>query len=674
MANILHRLPGSRRLTALAWAASLCTAAALAGCGGQGAGGGGSAATSGTTPVALEIFSEKGELKASGADETALQILVKDAGNRPVPGQVVTLTADSGVVATDTVATNGQGVVTGKLSISAGDRANRTIRLTATVGTLKTLLDMPVTGTRLTASADKSALVIGETVKITATLEDDLQVPLANEDITLSSALGNAVPASARTDSKGRIEVSFQVTKAGANELITVDAPRVRPSPAGAVALQIADPSVTETLRVTGPQTIAIDPPVTAQPVTIRLSRPNGDIANKELKVTTTRGTIVDTGSPVRTDASGVATVQLRPGTSVGQVLVTAEMRNPVSGLFDGTGLRGQFNATFITQLPSDFDLQANPNSVSLNVSGGGTQRSEIKVRVYDATTNRNPVTGAFVRFRLLNDPSGGSLLSGGATTGTDGFASTTYIAGDRESGTDQVVVEATVEGVAAPKTATLTVAGSPLFVSIGSGNTLTDTGDKTTYQKDFNVRVTDSAGVAVKDVPVTVRLLPRYYVKGRHWWNGLLWTNGPMLVGSPPVSVRQRAQCANEDLNFDGSINPTGGPAGGTEDLNGDGRLWPGQVAAARPRLNEAVRTDDTGSVKVSITYARSFAYWAAFEVQVSAQVGGSQGRATTPFLLVGAPEDFSSETTPPPGRDSPYGTYIAPNPTDPDPCTIPD
>lgn len=673
MANILQRLSGSRRLVALAWAASLCVTAGLAACGGQGAGAGGSASMSETTPVALEIFSEKGALKSSGADQTALQILVKDAGNRPVPGQVVTLTADSGVVSTNSVATNGQGVVTGRLSISAGDRANRVIRLTATVGTLRQTLEVPVSGTRLTATADKSALVIGETVKIVAVLEDDLQVPLPNEDITFTSSLGNPVPSGAKTDSKGRVEVSFPVTRAGANERITVDAPRVRPNPAGSVLLQIADPSVTETLRLTGPQTIAIDPPVTAQPITIRLSRPSGAIANQELKVTTTRGTIVDTGSPVRTDVNGVATVLLRPGTSVGQVLVTAEARNPASGLFDGGGLRGQFNAAFITQLPSDFDVQANPNAVSVNIPGGGTQRSDIKVRVYDATTNRNPVTGAFVRFRLLNDPSGGSLLSGGSTTGTDGFATTTYIAGDRESGTDQVIVEATVEGVATPKTTTLTVAGSPLFVSIGSGNTLTETGDTTTYQKDFNVRVTDSAGVAVKDVPVTVRLLPLFYWKGFHQWNGKLWTN-----------AASRFQCENEDRNFDGTIDPNATftrfdaaigarvTVVGSEDVNGDGRLWPGQVAAARPRLNEAVRTDDTGSVKVTITYARSFAYWAAFDIQVSAQVGGSQGRATTPFLLVGSTDDFTQETTTPPGLNSPFGTYIAPVP--PDPCTRPD
>jgi hypothetical protein len=662
MANILSSLPAARRVVALGWAAALCVVAGLAGCGGQGAGaGGGSSTAGGTPPVAVEIYADKSSLRSSGADETALQILVKDAGNRPVPGQLVSLSSDSGLVTTNTVATNGQGVVTGKLGITAGDRANRSIKLVATVGGLRSEMTVQVTGTRLTANADKSALVIGDTVKITAQLEDDLQQPLANETVTFSSALGNPVPASARTDVKGKVEVSFTVTKAGNNEIISVDAPRVKPNPAGTVSLQIADPTVTETLQVSGPQMISIDKPVVAQRVSIRLSRPNGDIANKDVNVTTTRGTIV-TAMPVRTDSSGNAAVDLLPGNSVGQVLVTAEVRNPATGLFDGKGLRGQLNTIFVARQPSDFDVQANPNAVSLNVPGGGTQRSEIRVRVYDNSPNRNPVTGAFVRFTLNNDPSGGSLLSGGVTTGTDGFASTTYVAGDRESGTDQVVIEASVEGVTTRRTTTLTVAGSPLFVSIGTGNTLTPTGDSTTYQKDFNVRVTDSAGVAVKDVPVTVRLLPRFYYKGTHWYNGRFWTNSPRpIAGTNPVQyVAMSVQCANEDRNFDGTIDPTGGPTGGTEDTNGDARLWPGQVAAARPRLNESVRTDDTGSVKVTVTYARSFAYWAEYDVQVSAQVGGSQGRATTTFLLVGATDDFTSETTPPPGQQSPYGTFL--------------
>lgn len=669
MANILSSLPAARRVVALGWAASLCVVAGLAGCGGQGAGAGGSSSTGGTPPVAVEIYADKSSLRSSGADETALQILVKDAGNRPVPGQLVSLSSDSGLVTTNTVATNGQGVVTGKLGITAGDRANRSIKLVATVGSLRSEMTVQVTGTRLTATADKSALVVGDTVKISAQLEDDLQQPLANETVTFSSALGNPVPASARTDVKGKVEVSFAVIRAGSNEVISIDAPRVKPNPAGMVSLQIADPTVTETLQVTGPALIPIDEPVTPQRISIRLSRPNGDIANKDVNVTTTRGTIL-TAMPVRTDSSGNVSVDLLPGTmsgpdlltSVGQTLVTAEMRNPASGLFDGKGLRGQLNTIFIARQPNDFDVQANPNAVSLNVPGGGTQRSEIRVRVYDKSKNRNPVTGAFVRFTLKNDPSGGSLLTGGVTTGTDGFASTTYVAGDRESGTDQVIVEASVEGVATKKTTTLTVAGSPLFVSIGTGNTLTPTGDSTTYQKDFNVRVTDSAGVAVKDVPVTVRLLPRFYFKGTHWYNGKFWTNSPRpIIGTNPVQYEiMSVQCPNEDLNFDGTIDPTGGPSGGTEDTNGDGRLFPGQVAAARPRLNESVRTDDTGSVRVTVTYARSFAFWAQYDIQVSAQVGGSQGRATTGFLLPGLTEDFTTETTPPPGQESPFGTQI--------------
>jgi hypothetical protein len=620
--------------------AALGAASGLAGCGGQGAGAGGGAQTSGTGASIVEIISEKSALKSSGADQTALQILVKDSGNRPVVGQQVVLQADSGLVVADAATTNTQGVVTGKLSITAGDRSNRTIKLSASVGALKSEISIAVTGTKLTATVDKSALVIGETATLSAIVEDDLGLPLVNEEVTFASKAGNPVPASGRTDSKGKVVVTVAVTKAGA-DTITVDAPRVRPNPAGLITLQVADPTATETLQVTGAPTISIDPPVVAQRLTVKLSRPNGDIANKVLKVTTTRGSIVDPGVPFATNAQGIVLVDLLPGSSVGQVLVTAEAINPASGLYDGKGLKGQYNGAFITSLPAGFDIQTNPNVVSVNRPGGGTQRSEIRVRVYDATVNRNPVTNAFVRFRLVNDPSGGSLLSGGTSTNVDGFATTTYIAGERESGTDEVVVEATVEGVAAPKTAKLTVAGSPLFVSIGSGNTLTDTGDATTYQKDFNVRVTDSAGVAVKDVPITVRLLPQFYVKGRHLWNSERWTNASSF-----------RICPNEDKNFDGTIN-----AGLGEDSNNDGRLFPGQVAAARPRLNESVRTDDNGSVKVTITYARSWAYWAQFEIEVSAQVGGSQGRATEEFLLIGATGDFTAQDTSPPGEFSAYG-----------------
>jgi hypothetical protein len=139
--------------------------------------------------------------------------------------------------------------------------------------------------------------------------------------------------------------------------------------------------------------------------------------------------------------------------------------------------------------------------------------------------------------------------------------------------------------------------------------------------------------------------MLPDKYFKGEYEWK----------ISSDPANpttkwtLKGSQECANEDINFDGILNPG-------EDANQDGHLWPGQVASLPS--SGAITTDGNGETTVTLTYTKSYSTWVSYKLLMSAQVAGTEGQAIFSYQLNGVLTDYQNQDVPPPGRASPYGT----------------
>jgi hypothetical protein len=274
---------------------------------------------------------------------------------------------------------------------------------------------------------------------------------------------------------------------------------------------------------------------------------------------------------------------------------------------------------------------------VGANTAGSSTQQATLRAIVRDGTAQNNLVKNASVAFSILSDPSGGSLTQPAVVvTGSDGVASTSYIAGTSATALNGVKIQAQLVGGANPSaTASLTVAQKSLFISAGTGNTV-GTPSSATYQVDYAVFVTDAAGNAVPGVKLTVSALPVTYYKG------FLQYAAPQGPWQPAA----RTACANEDVNGNGILEPG-------EDINGNGRLDPGIPVQVTP----SVTTDASGQATVSLVYPRDHVYWLDVNLTIRGQASGTESSYTSLVHLMGLSTDYSDQNKTPPGVNSPYG-----------------
>jgi Bacterial Ig-like domain (group 1). len=220
-----------------------------------------------------------------------------------------------------------------------------------------------------------------------------------------------------------------------------------------------------------------------------------------------------------------------------------------------------------VALVPSKLTLQASPTASGPNSGTATSQQARLVATVVDA--NANPVSGATVNFTRLVDPSGGNLSQPSALTDSSGQASVQYIAGGSTTASNGVQLQAQVSGTSVLGTANLTVNQSALFIALGTGNVISNL-DPQTYQKDWVVYVTDSNGIAVPNITLTIKVLPLAYGKGQLTFNTNVWVYAPGAIF-----------CPNEDDGGTTGIasNAYNGVLDAGEDRNGDGRLQPGNV-----------------------------------------------------------------------------------------------
>ena len=593
---------------------------------------GSSGGSGGTSAASIEILSSSGSLNSAPGSTVSFVITVKDGLNTAVPAQEVVVSASSGTLtgANPTPVTNASGSINSVVLAPGADPSNRSITVLATVGTLTKSLVIPVVGTKLTIAGPGSALSGTSNLLYSITAVDSSGKPIAGGVLNVASTSGNSVSTNTlTTDVSGAATFTFRPTIAG----IYTDTLRITGLGASAEAsVSISDENFAFVLPASGTSL-----PVSAnQTVQVRYVSGGVGQPNRDVTFSTTRGNIVGL-STVKTDSTGTATIQINSATA-GPVTISAQ-----SG-----SARTSLTAAYVALTPATIVLQANPGAVPPNAGGGSVNQSSLSVIVRDSSGN--PVANRVVNFTAIRDGSNGTISPGTSTTDSNGSATVQFIPGALTTAANGVQITATVQPKSSDvppiptisSTAFLTVSGEALFISIGRSNLITVL-DTVTYQKDFQVYVTDANGSPATNRSIVMALEPISYGKG-------VLVYGTGSDGSKAWFGGDSTSCANEDVNFDGILQVS-------EDFNGSGRLEPGLPAVVSPGV---VTTDGFGFGKLTVRYGKNYARWTRLQLKARSLVGGTESSASTTYDLEMVIDDAKSEATPA-NVVSPFGTNFS-------------
>ncbi len=595
----------------------------------------------GTTAAAsITLLASSPQLGSSPGSAVTITAIVKDGSNNLLPQVPVTFTASSGALELPPASgegtqpvTNDSGQINAVLS-SGGDYTNRSITVSAISGGIAESVSINVAGTGLSISGENSA-TIGDQLTLTIVLTDSSGDPVANRAVEISSALANPLSAgSLTTNGAGQVQVVVTANNPG-SDTITASAQ-------GASAshnLTISGDQFQLTAPASGANLVIGD----CGTVQVNWEQSNAPVAGESVSFSTTRGTLYsDAGCTIPatsavTNGAGTATLRIR-SSNAGPATITA---------FVADGPATSRSVNFIATIPASISLQASPTTIGPNNGSQTNQQSTVTAIVRDA--NNNLVAGKAIRFSIIEDNSGGSLSTATATTDSLGRASTSYISSSATTAKDGVVIRAAVDEDTTINTAvSLTVAQSPLFVRLGTGNLIENIG-QTQYDKKYTVIVTDANGNSAPNASVNISVTPMHYTKGSYDYDGTSWVltafdNNFDVVAGNPQSAANR--CDSEDLNSNGILDSG-------EDINQDGQLTPGNVVS----VPTTVTTGADGTFEFSVIYPRQFGNWTRVRLSASTSVAGTESSDSVIFWLPVAAADLTNPNVAPPGMPSPFG-----------------
>jgi hypothetical protein len=638
----------------------------LAGCGGDQASSFASSSSSSSSSsggnsskvATLTLTTSLPQIPSDGSKPATITAVALNANNVVVPGIPVTFSSTSGALApqvTSSTVTAGTTDANGDAAASLStpnDPTNRSITVTAAVGAVTANVVVQVIGTTVQVSGPTS-LIVGATGTFSVAVTNSSNVGIPGEAVTLASALGNGLSApSVTTDATGHATFVLTASKAGTDSITAKTLGLT-----GSASLNVSSQSFAITVPAATPTlNVALN---TAQTVTAVWTNSGAPVVGQTVTFSTTRGTFASGGATVTatTNASGAASASLSAA-SAGPAVITAA----------GTGVTSEVTIEFVATNPAAIDVQASPATVPTQ----GT--STITAIVFDA--QQNLVQGQTIDFQLT-DKTGGSLTVATAVTDSQGRAQTEYQATSTASAANGVQITATVAGTAIANTVVLTVGGQTVFLSLGTGNTITElpvTGPPyTQFSMPFAVQALDGAGNAVPGVTVTltVHSFPQAdvpsadlnadgstfssfaaYFKG-FWvpFGSTTYTCNGGYVGTAycqHITTVTGTGCYNEDVDGSGILKSPG------EDINGNGRLDPGDVAVVSPGT---ITTDSTGSGFVTVVYPEDHAGWVHVKLIATATVTGTQSTTNAVFVLPILATYIDTATETPPGFISPYG-----------------
>lgn len=588
----------------------------------QSAGDGGG--ETGVTISSVRVLADRTQLGSGASEAIQLSALVRDANNVLLADIPVVFSADSGELEIVSSNTEQDGVAKAKLT-SQIDKSIRDIRVSARVGGVEDVIMIRVVGTTLEVVAP-SAVVLGDQVTLSFSLQDSAGQGIANQQLQVTSALGNALSqTNPTTGNNGQVSIQYNAAMSG-DDTVTVTALGL--SQTFAISVK-ADSFVFLPVNELQVPEIELN-----QPESLRLEWLTDGIpnANSPVLFSTTRGQIAET-------AAGLATAQVVAQTTTGtdgraEVFVQSAFAglSTISARGGDNEVNTQRLVEFIAINPSKVEVQAFPAQV---IPG---ESSAIRAIVRDA--NNNPVKNQLVAFSLENS-AGGSISSGTAITNSQGVATTSFTADlNTGAGVEQrnlVVNASLVNNSSIADTTDISVGGRTLFFRFGTGNTV-ESPSPSLYRKEFSIIVTDASGNPVTNQPLNLAVVSLGYRKG-------YWVKSP----PPPESFKiwatvTTASCVTEDVNFNGIMDSG-------EDFNGDNQLTPGNLATV-PRT---VTSNNEGIAVFNVTYPRDVAPWLDVRLQVSGFAAGTENISYREYTLPVAAADVTQENIAPP--DNPFG-----------------
>lgn len=584
-----------------------------------------------TTPAIVEVLTSTNFLPSAGS-EAVITVQVKNSSNVGLADQTVTFSASSGSLQLVSGLTDSTGTASAKLT-AGSDKSNRNITVAASAGGVSGSIIVPVTGSKISVVGTGSLQVGPTATQFTAHAVDSSGNPINSALITLKSSLSNGLTASPiTTDSNGNATFSYTPSTAGSDTLTVsgVGASATATVVVNAIDFTVVSPSVNTLVSIGTPQNI-----------TVQYKLAGAGVAGKTVYFSTTRGiTNLSSGT---TDGAGRATVAVTSSTA-GPANLTAQITNVGS-----VTLPFQFVAT----TPSSIVLQVNPGSVLPNDAGSTINQSTLSATVRDASGN--PVAGQVVNFTATQDGSNGTISPGSNTTDTNGLTTVQFTPGALSTATDGVMVKAVVQSNPSLfSTATLTVNGNALFISIAVSNALTAF-DVTTYQKEFSVYVTDANGAPAANRVVTISAFPVNYRKG-----GLTFCAGASVnclatdVGWSYEATTSPTTCPNEDDISTTVSNRRNGILDSGEDINGNRFLDPGLPVVISP---STLTTDSFGYATFKVRYGKNYAWWVTTQITARALVAGTESSKMVIYDLDMLSSDASNQSNTPANVTSPFG-----------------
>jgi protocatechuate 3,4-dioxygenase beta subunit len=208
---------------------ALLVAAVVVACGG----GGGSAGTTktsttvttdttSTTPVVANLLYDlsKSTLTNGGADTVTLTMTAVDSNNNPIAGVPVVVAVDSGIYTPSATSTSATGQASGAISIG-GNKANRNITATITMGAKTAKAVIAVTGAQITVTPVPATVAPGASTRVDVKVVDANGAGVAGAVVQFAGTLG--LSSTATTDAAGAASATLGAAPATVGTY-TVDA------------------------------------------------------------------------------------------------------------------------------------------------------------------------------------------------------------------------------------------------------------------------------------------------------------------------------------------------------------------------------------------------------------------------------------------------------------------
>lgn len=461
---------------------------------------------------------------------------------------------------------------------------------------------------------------------LTATALDANNNPVSGVAFKVNVNSGIYTPVSTTTDTSGKVVGKISTGANKSNRAITL-------------SMTMGGKSKSDVVSVTGSKISLVTVPAAPAPgaqvaLTAKVVDVNGvGIGN----VPVTLGGSLGFKGSVTTDSTGTATAVITAAPSSAGTYSVESAGSGVTETRDVQVVSASGGVPEAVGVISAASLAITPNTITPNVAGGTTNRAALRAIFQDASNRA--IKNVRVRFEIV-EPSlgaGEQISTGNAIVYTDqnGVATADYIAGTRSSPTNGVVIracyaanDAAIAGTACPnsRTATMTVANSPLSITLGDNNKLEKGNSELTYIKKFDVAVADSAGNAVANAQISASVDLRFYRKAA----GIALVNDAIGYITPP------AICANEDINRNGLLDTS-------EDVNGNGKLEPRKADVIISYVGGQV-TGANGRTVIQVEYPQSVAYWIDYAVKVTTNVAGSEGSVEKLYLTEALKEDVEN------------------------------